>query len=213
MRLPVLQQRAICPSAYMFKMLLGQPWWSLNERHLAISTSVKSCLGGSEPSFVLPTPTQQVSVTFPLCFYSSNFSLKPYWGGVDTFWCLQQQEPKQVVINICPVWAARPRISRTNRSSFPKYPPARGPGCSKAIHYVAPSVWQTGCTFAESWIILPLFTSFLFPPLLPRSSNWGWFERCRHPQKQCSTMRPRLTFVKLLQLKPAGAERAEGRQT
>lgn len=132
---------------------------------------------------------------------------------MDTFWFLQQQEPRQVVINICPVWAARPRISGTNRSSFPKYPPARGPGCSKAIHYVAPSVWQTGCTFAESWIILPLFTSFLFPPLLPRSSNWGWFERCRHPQKQCSTMRPRLTFIKLLQLKSAEAERAERRQT
>lgn len=85
---------------------------------------------------------------------------------MDTFWCLQQQELRRVVINICPVWAAWPRISRTNCSWFPKYPPARGPGCSTAIHCVAPSVWQTGCTFAENWIILPLFTSFLFPPLL-----------------------------------------------
>lgn len=64
---------------------------------------------------------------------------------------------------------------------------------------------------AESFCLylLPFFSPLFSPALLIGAG----FERCRHPQKQCGTMRPRLTFVKLLQLKSAGAERAERRQT
>lgn len=50
---------------------------------------------------------------------------------------------------------------------------------------------------AESFCLYLLpFLSLSSPPL---SSNWSSLERCRHPQKQRSTMR--LAFVKLLQLK------------